>query len=218
MLRRSVLADIQRIRRPIFTTFELARISERSASATTQALRHLEKQGVVEKIYRGIWGLAGSERLSAASVIPFLFPRTRAYVSFTSALHLYDIIEQIPQVMTLASPSHTKTIRTRLGTYSVHRIAPSFFAGFRWYKDEGRFLVAEPEKALVDSLYLSARKKRQYGHFPELHFPRTFSFRRAREWAGRIPDVRIRKNVEKKLAAIIEGGRGKREPLIAVGK
>jgi len=210
MLRRSVLADIQRIRRPIFTTFELARLSERSASATTQALRHLEKQGVVERICRGIWGLAGSERLSAASVIPFLFPRTRAYVSFTSALHLYDIIEQIPQVMTLASPSHTKTIRTRLGTYSVHRIAPSFFAGFRWYKDEGRFLIAEPEKALVDSLYLSARKKRQYGHFPELHFPRTFSFRRAREWAGRIPDVRIRKNVEKKLAAIIEGQRGKR--------
>jgi len=210
MLRRSVLADIQRIRRPIFTTFELARLSERSASATTQALRHLEKQGVVEKIRRGIWALAGSERLSAASVIPFLFPRTRAYVSFTSALHLYDIIEQIPQVMTLASPSHTKTIRTRLGTYSVHRIAPSFFAGFRWYKDEGRFLIAEPEKALVDSLYLSARKKRQYGHFPELHFPRTFSFRRAREWAGRIPDVRIRKNVEKKLAAIIEGQRGKR--------
>lgn len=210
MLRRSVLADIQRIRRPIFTTFELARLSDRSASATTQALRHLEKQGVVEKIYRGIWGLAGSERLSAASVIPFLFPRTRAYVSFISALHLYDIVEQIPRVITLASPSHTKTIRTRLGTYSVHRIAPSFFAGFRWYKDEGRFLIAEPEKALVDSLYLSSRKKRQYGHFPELHFPRTFSFRRAREWAGRIPDVRIRKNVEKKLAAIIEGRRGKR--------
>ena len=210
MLRRSVLADIQRIRRPIFTTFELARLSDRSASATTQALRHLEKQGVIEKIYRGIWGLAGSERLSAASVIPFLFPRTRAYVSFISALHLYDIIEQIPQVMTLASPSHTKTIRTRLGTYSVHRIAPSFFAGFRWYKDEGRFLIAEPEKALVDSLYLSSRKKRQYGYFPELHFPRTFSFRRAREWAGRIPDVRIRKNVEKKLAAIIEGRKGKR--------
>jgi predicted transcriptional regulator of viral defense system len=210
MLRRSVLADIQRIRRPIFTTFELARLSDRSASATTQALRHLEKQGVIEKIYRGIWGLAGSERLSAASVIPFLFPRTRAYVSFISALHLYDIVEQIPRVITLASPSHTKTIRTRLGTFSVHRIAPSFFAGFRWYKDEGRFLIAEPEKALVDSLYLSSRKKRQYGHFPELHFPRSFSFRGAREWAGRIPDVRIRKNVEKKLAAIIEGRRGKR--------
>lgn len=210
MLRRSVLADIQRIRRPIFTTFDLARLSDRSASATTQALKHLEEQGVVEKIYRGIWGLAGSERLSAASVIPFLFPRTRAYVSFISALHLYDIVEQIPRVITLASPSHTKTIRTRLGTFSVHRIAPSFFAGFRWYKDEGRFFIAEPEKALVDSLYLSSRKKRQYGHFPELHFPRTFSFRRAREWAGRIPDVRIRKNVEKKLAAIIEGRKGKR--------
>ena len=210
MSRPSVLKFIASGRKPVFTTFEMAALSGRSASATTQALARLEKQGVVLKVRRGIWAAVGDERLSAYAVIPYLFPKNRAYVSFISALHLYDIVEQIPRVITLASPSHTKTIRTRLGTFSVHRIAPSFFAGFRWYKDGGRFLIAEPEKALVDSLYLSSRKKKQYGHFPELNFPRSFSFKRAREWAGRIPDVRIRKNVEKKLAAIIDGRRGKR--------
>jgi hypothetical protein len=130
-------------------------------------------------------------------------------VSFISALHLHGIVGQIPQVITLASPTHSKTIVTSLGTFSVHRIAPAFFAGFGWYKDSGIFLIAEPEKALVDSLYLSARKKRQYGHFPELDFPRSFSFRKARDWAARIPDVRIRRNVEKKLEAIIVREKGK---------
>ena len=210
----SVLELITSARRPVFTTFELTALSGRSASATTQALARLARRGVLRKVRRGIWAVAGDQRASAFAVIPYLFPKDRAYVSFISALHLHGIVGQIPRVVTLASPAHSKTIVTSLGTFSVHRIAPVLFAGFRWYKDSGAFLIAEPEKALVDSLYLSARKKRQYGHFPELDFPRSFSFKKAREWVERIPDGRIRKNVEGKLAAIAAkrkgqgGGRG----------
>lgn len=204
----SVLELIASARRPVFTTFELAALSGRSASATTQALARLARRGVVRKVRRGIWMVAGDLRASAFAVIPYLFPKDRAYVSFISALHLHGIVGQIPRVVTLASPAHSKTIVTSLGTFAVHRIAPAFFAGFHWYKDSGAFLIAEPEKALVDSLYLSARKKRQYGHFPELDFPRSFSFKRARGWAARIPDGRIRKNVEGKLEAIAAKRKG----------
>lgn len=201
----SVLEIIARVGRPFFTTFELAALGRRSASATTQALARLSGRGVVLKVRRGVWALAGDPRATAFAAVPYLFPNDRAYVSFLSALHLHGIVGQIPQVVTLASPSHSRTIVTSLGAFSVHRIAPSFFAGFGWYKGGGAFLIAEPEKALVDSLYLSARKKRQYGHFPELEFPRSFSFPKARAWAARIPDARIRVNVEKKLAAIAAG-------------
>jgi predicted transcriptional regulator of viral defense system len=204
MLEHSVLEIIASTRKPVFTTFDLSALSGRSASATTQTLARLAKRGVVRKVRRGIWAIAGDARASAFAVIPYLFPKGRAYVSFISALHLHGIVGQIPRVITLASPSHTRTIVTSLGTFSVHRIAPAFFAGFHWYEDTGSFLVAEPEKALVDSLYLSARKKRQYGHFPELEFPRSFSFERARAWVAKIEDRRIRKNVEDKLAAITE--------------
>jgi predicted transcriptional regulator of viral defense system len=203
MSRQPILKFIKKLRRPVFTTYEISALSGKSQSATTQALNHLAKEGYLVKIYRGIWAEAGHERLSPFAVIPFLFPRQRAYVSFISALHLYGIVEQIPQVITLASTIHTKTINTALGTFSVHQIAPSFFAGFHWYEKEGHFLIAEPEKALVDSLYLSARKKKQFSYFPELSFPESFSFKKAEEWAKRIPDVLIRKNVQKKLAAFI---------------
>ncbi len=206
MPRRPILIFIKQLHRPVFTTHELATISGKSLSATTQALNFLEKEGLIFKIYRGIWAEVGNERLSPYTVIPFLFARHRAYVSFISALHLYGIIEQIPQVITLASTAHTKIIHTKIATFSVHQMTPLFFDGFSWYKGTGSFLIAEPEKALVDSLYLSACKKKQFGYFPELHFPKTFSFRRVKKWAKKIPNPKISSYVQKKID--IMGKRG----------
>ncbi len=200
---RTILTYIKQLGRPVFTTYELSAVSGKSLSTTTQALNHLQQQGIIFKIYRGIWGESDSGRISPYAVISFLFPRQRAYVSFISALHLYGMIEQIPQVITLASTAHTRIIRTTVGTFSVHRIESSFFAGFTWYKETGDFLIALPEKALVDSLYLSARKKKQFGYFPELHFCKPFSFTKAQQWVGRIPDIKIRRYVQRRLDEII---------------
>lgn len=202
MPKQSMLTFIKELHRPLFTTHEVAGLSGRSLAAASKALNFLERQGLIFKIYRGIWAESGNERLSPNTVIPYLFPKHRAYVSFVSALHLYGIIEQIPQMVTLASTLHTRTIQTKIATFSVHRIAPSFFDGFGWYRGAGSFLIAEPEKALVDSLYISACKKRQFGYFPELHFPGPFDFKKAEEWAKRIPNPKISSHVQKKLAAL----------------
>ncbi len=200
---KNIIGFVKKIKRPIFTSAELSAISGKSLSATIQALNHLQEQGVVLKIYRGVWTEVLSRPISPYSVIPFLFPGQRTYLSFISALHLHGIIEQIPQITTLASTGRTKTITTEIGTFSVHQIAPSFFDGFDWYKDQGDFLIAEPEKALVDCLYLAGYKKRQYAHFPELHFPKTFSFKKAKEWINKIPNPKVRSSAQKKLQDII---------------
>jgi len=205
MPKQSILIFIKQLNRQVFTTYELAAISGKSLSTTTQALNFLQKQGLIFKIYRGIWAETGSQKLSSYTIIPFLFPKHPVYLSFISALHLYGIIEQVPQITTLASIVHTKIIHTTIGTFSIHRIAPSFFAGFGWYKSTGSFLIAEPEKALVDCLYLSTRKKKQFGYFPELHLPKSFSFRKAKEWTKKIPDFKISSCTKKKLRAVQEG-------------
>lgn len=199
MPKKSLLWYIKQLQRPIFTTHELCISSGKSASTITQSLNFLEREGIIFKIYRGIWIEAENKKIGPYTLIPFLFPRQRAYVSFISALHLYGIIEQIPQLITLASTTHTKIIHTKIGTFSIHQISPNFFDGFNWYKGEGTFLIAEPEKALIDSLYLSTRKKKQFGHFPELHFPKSFNFKKAKEWVKRIPEQRMRICVQKKL-------------------
>lgn len=193
---------IKKLGRPVFTTHELITASGKSTSTIVQSLNRLVEQGLLFKIYRGVWAEAGDKRVSAYEIIPCLFPRQRVYVSFISALHLHGIIEQIPQTITLASMAHTSTIRTKAGVFAVHQINPAIFDGFDWYKGEGSFLIAEPEKALVDSLYLSSRKKKQFGHFPELHFPSDFSFKKAAQWVKRIPEEKIRLYVLKKLEAL----------------
>ncbi len=195
------MVSIKKLGRPVFTSHELVTISGKSASTIVQSLNRLAQQGLFIKVYRGVWAETAPRPLSPFEVILHLFPRQRVYVSFISALHLHGIVEQIPQVITLASTSHSNTIRTKAGVFSIHQIAPSFFDGFDWYKGDGSFLIAEPEKALIDSLYLSSRKKKQFGHFPELHFPPEFSFKKATQWVNRIPEEKIRLYVLKKLAA-----------------
>ena len=202
MVKKSILTFTKELNRPVFTTREAAMLSGSSLSNASKMLKTLEKRGLVFKIVRGIWAETGNEKLSPYSIIPLLLTKNRAYVSFISALHLHGIIEQIPQEITLASTVHTKKIHTKAGTFSIHSISPLFFDGFDWYKGEGSFLVAEPEKALIDSLYLSTRKKKQFGYFPELYFPNSFSFKEAARWVEKIPDPRIRPSVEKKLAKI----------------
>ena len=193
---------IKKLGRTVFTTYEIASVSGKSLSTTVQSLNRLARQGLLIKIYRGVWAEQGPQGISAFDIIPCLFPRQRVYVSFITALHLHGIIEQIPQVITLASLAHTKTIPTKAGVFSVHQIAPALFNGFDWYQGDRSFLVAEPEKALIDSLYLSSRKKKQFGHFPELHFPPEFSFKKAARWAGRIPEQKIRQYVLQQLQKI----------------
>lgn len=197
----NIMAFIKKLGRRVFTTHELTVLSGKSPSTVIQCLNRLARQGLLLKIYRGIWAESGPGALSPFEILPCLFPRQRVYVSFITALHLHGMVEQIPQVITLASLSHTRMIRTKAGAFSVHQIAPELFNGFDWYKGYGNFLIAEAEKALIDSLYLSSRKKKQFGSFPELDFPREFSFKKAASWAQRIPEKKIRVYVLSKLKA-----------------
>lgn len=202
MNKQPIIKCFKQLGRPVFTTYELAAMSGRSSSAVNQGLNFLARQGLIFKIYRGIWGEKGNKSLSPYAVIPFLLRRQRAYVSFITALHLHGIIEQIPKIITLASLSHSRIVHTALATFSLHQISPFFFDGFNWYGKSEVFLIAEPEKALIDSLYLSTRRKKQFGYFPELHFSSSFSFRKAENWAKKIPYAKVRISVEKKLTKL----------------
>ena len=203
---KTAIEAIHRLGRPVFTTQEIALLRRASLSSTSQALSRLAQKAVVERIVPGIWRLPHDATLSPFTVGPSLALGNRAYISFLSGVHLHGMIEQIPQVIYAATTGHGRAIRTPVGTYSLHRIHPRFFSGFGWYGPRHDFLISGPEKALVDSLYLSSRKGNRFGFFPELHFPKTFSFRRAFQWVSRIPDRRIRGHVRRKLEILRSEG------------
>jgi len=192
--------------RPVFTTREFANLSGTSLSSTSQSLGRLAESGQIVRVARGLWCDPADPRFSSFALVPFLTHPNRGYVSFLTALHLHGIIEQIPQVIQVATTSHGRRVATRVGVFDLHRIEPRFFGGFDWYRGRQEFLVACPEKALVDCLYLSTRRGKRFRSFPELHLPRRFSARQAREWARRIPNSRIRAQVFHKLKTVLRPG------------
>ncbi|OGS20094.1 MAG: hypothetical protein A3J83_04465 [Elusimicrobia bacterium RIFOXYA2_FULL_40_6] len=203
-----VIEYIKMLGRPVFTTREITDMSGKSASNVTQSLNYLGRHNVIKKLYRGVWAEATGKLISPYVVVPHLFASTRVYVSFLSALHLHGVIEQIPQTITLASISHTKMIKTTIGVFAVHQIAPGFFSGFDWYKGTESFLIAEPEKALADCLYLYTKKKKQYGHFPELNLGKPFRIPKLKQWIEKIPGENSRIAAKAKLNDILSREHG----------
>ena len=195
MVRRlSVAQAVRAFGKTVFSTRQIAALSGSSLSATSQALGRLEMQGAVKRVSRGVWCIPDDPRFSIYSLVPLLAGSHRAYVSLTSALHLHGLIEQIPQIVFAITTGHTRLRRASVATYSYHRIHPHLFGGFEWYGKGQDFLVATPEKALVDSFYLSSRKGNRFGFFPEIDLGAEFSFDQAVAWAERISNDRWTRN------------------------
>lgn len=78
-----------------------------------------------------------------------------SYVSLWSALSHYGLIpEGVTQTYSV-STRKTKSFDTPLGTFVYQHVKPSLFFGYRLVRwNDKPLLVAEPEKALLDTLYL----------------------------------------------------------------
>ncbi|MBN2251101.1 MAG: hypothetical protein JW724_03390 [Candidatus Altiarchaeota archaeon] len=74
-----------------------------------------------------------------------------SYISFWTALSYYKYTEQLPSTIFVATTRQKKDLRLENGTIKFVRIAGSRFFGYRKTDDT---IIAEKEKALVDSLLL----------------------------------------------------------------
>lgn len=190
---------VRAVESPVFTTRQIALIRGASLSATSQALGRMERRGQIRRVVRGIWYLPDDPRFSAYMLVPMLAGAHRAYVSLISALHLHGLIAQIPEDIFAVTTGPTREKQTAVGIYSFHKVVPRFFVGFDWYRGRQGFLIASPEKALVDALYLSSRKGKRFRYFPELDLGDEFSFEDAITWAEKIRHEWTRKYVLRQL-------------------
>ncbi len=192
----SIIEAVTKMDRLVFRSCDVSAVAGVSLSSATQSLNRLQEKGFVTKIFRGVWGKCSDKRFSQFDIIPYLFGNHRSYISFTSALHIYGVVGQIPQVITVASTAHSKRIKTTQGTFEVHQLSSDFFDGFDWHGNHD-YLIATPEKAFVDCLYLASRKGRQFANFPELEITllkKVLVF----DWIEKIANKRIRASVLKR--------------------
>ena len=138
----------------ILRTDDLARKYGIIPAAVTQALARQERRELVEhvsnKIYYNWLALDGSTR-DLVNVL-----RENAYVSLESGLREYGISTQSPRTLTCVTTDRPKEFKARTITISYRSISPRLYWGFvRKTTRYGGYLIAEPEKAILDWIYLS---------------------------------------------------------------
>lgn len=80
-----------------------------------------------------------------------------SYVSFESALAFYHLIPEGVFSITSATTLKTHQFTTSLGTFIYRHLKPELFFGYRLIEIGGqRYRMAEPEKLILDYLYLNS--------------------------------------------------------------
>ena len=83
--------------------------------------------------------------------------RAPCYISMEYALSRHGILSQDVHTFTLVTTKLPYTYRSDDDIFEYHQIKRSLFWGF---KNEGMVQVAEPEKALLDLIYIRYSRKR----------------------------------------------------------
>ena len=193
-------SDLLRMEKPILTTRDASLRLRVSPSAATRLMTRLQAAGLAKRIFRGLWTL--DLKIDPLAVPEHLTAPFPAYISFQSALYFHGMIDQIPQVTYAASLAPTRRVRTSMGTYSIHRLAPEYFGGYTTAEDSG-VRLATPEKALMDVLYLGSARSRLFADLPELALPGHFNQKAARLWLDRIRDPSRRTMVRARLDGVL---------------
>lgn len=203
----AALAHLRALRKPVVTTDEAALVLHAERSAATHTLKRLAIAGLLKRIRHGLW--ATDLNLDPLLLPEYLTAPFPSYVSLQSALFFHGMVSQIPNVIYVASLAQTRKVPTSLGTFSIHRVAPTFFGGYEIVKTSG-VRLATPEKALLDTLYLAPARSRLFAHLPEVELPERFDRDRTRYWVQHIPAGPRRTSVEQRLDAVLLAQRGRR--------
>lgn len=140
-----------------FNPAEFRRLFDLRSSRAYQVLHRLETQGVIRRLAQGRYVVVGLGEADAMGEPFFLGTRLvePSYASFWSALHFYGWTEQAPRVIFLANTRGSGRRRVRPYEFWLVKFRPSRFFGYVLARrGVHEFPIAEPEKALLDSLFL----------------------------------------------------------------
>jgi len=184
---------------PVLRTHDLMALLNVNKVNASTSLARLERSGHLVRLKRGLWAFPDkADPLALAEHLTHPFP---AYISLQSALYFQGMISQITETIFAVSPARTRTYRTRLGVFSIHHVSPAFFFGFAVMPSGCK--MAEPEKALLDYLYLSPAKSNLFRALPEFELTEGFRLTTARcmiRQAGRSRRITM---LEKRFAEFV---------------
>jgi len=151
MKKLKALQTLQASGKKVFTSADLQKILQTKSDTYSYVVAgKLVKEGVLERVSKGYYILT-SNRPSDFEIANALY--RPSYVSLASALNYYGILVQSPQQITSVTTKRVATIQNSGKTFSFVQTSPKYFTD---YQVVDNFLIATPEKALVDMMFTVA--------------------------------------------------------------
>lgn len=146
-----LIKKLKNIPKGYFTLTDVKKVSSLSEGSLRVAMSRLVKKGNIYRIFRGIYTVDIAEidweNFACETYCP-------SYISFESALAMQNILSQKPVHVTLATSNRSKQVIVKDKNIIYHHIKKNLFWGFA---KKGSYLLADPEKSLLDLIYLSLR-------------------------------------------------------------
>jgi predicted transcriptional regulator of viral defense system len=128
-----------------------------SEAVVRNALRRQEKNGLVERVSTNLYINHLSSQFSPRDLVNLLRPES--YISLESALVEKGIINQSPSALTCVAPGHPQSYHSKSENIVYRKISRNLYWGFKEKNTRyNKYLIAEPEKALLDWIYLSRQE------------------------------------------------------------
>ncbi len=113
------------------------------------------KKGYLVRLKNGIYAFSREKEKLRGEDIAFLLCQP-SYLSLESALSWYGFIPEIVYAYTSVTARITRTFENAWGRFIYRHVKSELFWGYAEMKtDHGPYLLAEPEKALLDYFYLN---------------------------------------------------------------
>jgi len=141
----------------ILRSDELARRYKLSEAAVRNALRRHEGRGLVERVSTRIYINHLNQQFSPRDLVNVLRPES--YVSLESVMVEKGITSQSPSVLTCVTPGYPQSFRTKSVGIVYRKISSDLYWGYEQKATRyNNYLIAEPEKALLDWIYLTRQE------------------------------------------------------------
>lgn len=130
---------------PLFTFNEFVRLTRKSAPYCRTSLYRLKKRKLIFEIEKGKYTVHEDPLVFSSHIL------SPSYISFWTALRFYNLTEQLPLTIMIASPKSKKKISFRHTTIAFYKTKHLWgYTKMRYSKFD--IFVADAEKSIIDCL------------------------------------------------------------------
>lgn len=143
---------LENTKEPIFSTQDLKNMGYKVVNSR---LSYLNKKNQITKLRNGLYILTAKKEFVIPENIAFRLYEP-SYISLEWALQAYGLIPEIVYNVTSVTAKTTRKFTNSFGLFIYKNIRADLFWGYKKEEKNGQsYLIAEPEKALLDYIYLN---------------------------------------------------------------